>query len=59
MVDGDELLVPLADVRGALAGLLLRVRGLGGGEGLALVVLAVLKDLEIRDQCVAHNKAKK
>ena len=43
LVDGDEFLVPLADVRCPLAVLVLRL--VRGRELLAPMVLAVLKDL--------------
>jgi hypothetical protein len=43
LVDGDELLVPLADVRRPLAVVVLRL--VRRGERLAAVVLAVLEHL--------------
>ena len=45
LVDGDEFLVPLADVRRPLARLVLVLLRVCGGQGLAPVVLAVFKNL--------------
>jgi hypothetical protein len=46
LVDGDELLVPLADVGSPLASLILVLISIGGGERLATVVFAVLENLQ-------------
>ena len=53
LVDGDEFLVPLADVRRPLARLVLVLLRVCGGQGLAPVVLAVFKNLTCR--CVARS----
>ena len=45
LINGDELLVPLADVSCPLAGLVLALIGIRRREGLAAMVLAVLEDL--------------
>ena len=45
LIDGDELLVPLADVRRPLACLVLALLRVRCREGLTPVVLAVLEDL--------------
>jgi hypothetical protein len=48
LVDGDEFLIPLADVSGAFAGLVLALISIGRGQRLATVVLAVLKNLVVK-----------
>ena len=53
LVDGDEFLVPLANVRRPLARLVLVLLRVCGGQGLAPVVLAVFKNLTCR--CVARS----
>ena len=45
LIDGDELLVPLADIRRPLACLVLALLRVRCREGLTPVVLAVLEDL--------------
>jgi len=45
LINCDELLVPLADISGALARLILVLIGVGTRERLATVVLAVLQNL--------------
>lgn len=45
LINRNEFLIPLADVSGTLASLVLVRLGVGGWERLAAVVLAVLKDL--------------
>jgi hypothetical protein len=45
LVNGDELLVPFADVCRALAGLILILVGVGSRQGLSTMVLAILQDL--------------
>ena len=55
LVDGDEFLVPLADVRRPLARLVLVLLRVCGGQGLAPVVLTVFKNLTCR--CGAQQQA--
>ena len=47
LINGDELLVPLRDVRSTLARLVLALLRICSGEGLATVVLTVLEDLSV------------
>ena len=44
LVDGDEFLVPFADISRPLAGVII-VRGIGSGQRLSTMVLAVFEDL--------------
>lgn len=55
MIDSDEFLIPLADIRGPLAGLVLGL-GISGGKTLAPVLLAVLKNLEKTSEVVVRSR---
>ena len=55
LVDSDELLVPLADVRCPLAVLILALLRFSSREGLAPVVFTVLEDLDRWDMSAPQS----